>query len=48
MNWLSFFIEIWGGIVISATAWVGWYTFLPRRRSNHIIYRKGQLPERVH
>lgn len=49
MNWLSFFLGTWGGIILSGMVFCTWYIFwrpVPRSAA-HMIYRKGQLPERV-
>jgi len=46
MNWPNFFLGMFGGWVLTLTACVAWYTFRPTRRG-HMIYRKGQPPERV-
>ena len=54
MDWESFLLGAWGGIILSSMVFTGWYIFwLPRQRGplhsdrGHVIYRKGQPPERI-
>ena len=48
MDWQSFFLGAWGGIILSGMVFCTWRIFwLPKPQRSHVIYRKGQPPERV-